>query len=157
MLVGKMLVVNLFNITLPNLASLYVLSTLQLSLSVPYSYSYRSTHSHIMVKLLVLMIIAIEVSAMVHAYPHARHASSCSSHHLSIDAIARARTGLYMYSTSSRGCRRHQRMTSFSLHFDATTTTALESASVIGGLYLLLQLVVYWRMQFVAAGKYAST
>lgn len=48
-------------------------------------------------------------------------------------------------------------MTSFSLHFDATTTTALESASVIGGLYLLLQLVVYWRMQFVAAGKYAST
>jgi hypothetical protein len=48
-------------------------------------------------------------------------------------------------------------MTSFRLHFDATTTTALESASVAGGLYLLLQLVVYWRMQFVAAGKYAST
>jgi hypothetical protein len=106
-----------------------------------------------MVKLLVLLIIAVEVSAMVHTYRHAWHASSCSSHHLPMDAIARARTGLY--STSSRGCRRHQRMTSFRLHFDATTTTALESASIAGGLYLLLQLVVYWRMQFVAAGKYA--
>lgn len=99
---------------------------------------------------MVVLIIAVEVAAVVHTYPHTRHVSSSISHCLSNDVIARARTVGY-----SASYRRHRRMTSSRLHFDATTTIALESASVAGGLYLLLQLVVYWRMQFVAAGKFA--
>ena len=40
------------------------------------------------------------------------------------------------------------------LHMDELTTTVLEGLSVSGGLYLLLQLGIYWKMQFITAGKY---
>jgi hypothetical protein len=55
---------------------------------------------------------------------------------------------------SSRGSSSYGSSSALSL--DPSTTLFLEGGSALGGLYLLLQLAVYWRMQFVTAGEYLT-